>query len=373
MDLSGHLRYTTAGTVGVFEIQAMGRVADLGYLEVGDTPWPVESSWNRANRVLTAAGLPYQVVGDPPIGVNRRDVDRQPALVLIAQQAADVGAAVFDRPDGTVIFQHYSTRAQTWQFDRWIDQPPELDWATTTTAWWETADISPNAPVPLPLDMCAVGWEPVWRATSGAIINDVTLYYGPAPADGAQRSAIHVSDRGSIIRYGRRHYGNETQLVDRPSAAYRAGLILDQHRAAAWAVDQAVVYLTDLTPDARAAVLDLLCGSRIQLTGMPQPAPERDPVRVVEGWAHTLTGTRSDLLLHLSDPMWSYAGIVWGALRPACTWGDAAPTLLWVDAITDPCGDATIPPLGTAGGWTFGGGPVPGIGTVGGEIPSPPS
>jgi hypothetical protein len=367
LDLARHLRDTTAGQVGVFAVQAMGRVADLGYRDIGDTPWQPESSWNRANRILTLAGLPFEVAGDPPIGITGRDVDRQPALALITGMAQDVGAAVFDRPDGRIVFQHYDTRAQTWQFDRWMDQPPTDTWQTSAVAWWETATISPNAPLPFDVDMCAVGWEPVWRATSGAIINSVTLFYGPRRADGLQRDAWHVTDPSSMAVHGRRHYGAETQLVDQASASYRAGLILDQHRGPRWAVDQVTVHLTAVSdPVDRSTVLALQCGDRIQLRGLPQPAPEHDPVRVVEGWTHTMSRTRSDVVLHLSDPAWSYAGITWGALDVGCVWQELPPSLVWVDAISDPCAPNTMAQLGTARGWTYTGTWIPGAGTGGG-------
>jgi hypothetical protein len=340
-ELSAHIPYNGVEH-GVFDVQAIGNVATLGFREIGDVPWPVELVADRATHILNPTGVPYRVEGAPSIRVTTRDVDRQPALTLITELAQDVGAAVFDTPDGVVVFQHYAARAQSWHFTRWMDVPPAVVWSAAAGHWadWNaTATTSPNAPVPIRLDMCAVGWEPVWRETSGAVINDVTLYYGPTPADGGTRDGWHLMDTDSVTLHGRRHFGAETQLADLDGAMERAGMILDLHSEPRWGMAEILVYVDDLPPAEQTTMLGLLCGARVQLTDMPQPAPEYSPVRIVEGWTHTLTPTRSDLVLQVSDPLHSYAGITWGALPPAGTtpplrWMDVPPAVIWADALT---------------------------------------
>lgn len=260
------------------------------------------------------------------------------ALDTITQLAHDAAAAVFDTPDGQVVYQQYDARAQTWVFRRWLDAPgvwSEQDqWFTD---WNATAEVSPAAPLPLVLDSCTVGWEPVWRSSRGQIINHITLAYGPTP-DGGTQPTVTAQDTTSITRFGLRHYGENTQLSDQGSAQYRAGLGIDLQSWPHWALAQLDIYVDDLPPAQRAKVMALRCGDRVHLTGLPMPAPQPEAVLVVEGWTHTLTATRSVLTLNLSDPNQSYAGITWGALPPAGTtpplrWQDCPPALIWADAI----------------------------------------
>jgi uncharacterized Zn-binding protein involved in type VI secretion len=70
--LSGH---NTLG--GVFEVTAMGAVAILGWRDVGDVPWPVQTPGERAARILTAAGVPFTVADQSKLLVNAQDVDRR--------------------------------------------------------------------------------------------------------------------------------------------------------------------------------------------------------------------------------------------------------------------------------------------------------
>jgi hypothetical protein len=58
-------------------------------------------------------------------------------------------------------------------------------------------------------------------------------------------------------------------------------------------------------------------------------------VRIVEGWTHTLSATTDTLLLHLSDPAHSYAGITWSVFAPFTPrWVDVDPAVIWTDVIT---------------------------------------
>lgn len=333
------LTHTTPGDTGraaVIALTAIGTLGDLGWRDVGADPWPEESTADRARGILSAAGVPYKVEGDPPLRVTARDVDRKRALELIGGLAEDAGAAVFDTPDGTVVFQHYAARAQTWTYRLWREAPgiwSEQDqWFTD---WTATAADSPTAPTPVDLPCDAVAWEPVWGQTAGDVINHVTLSYGVAP-DGGEQPEWTVSDADSMTRHGRQHYGKQTALADQASAAYRAGLILDRHDTPRWGMTGLDVYPADMDPALAARVLALTCGDRVNVLGLPQPAPDIDVVAVVEGWTHTITPAGDVLTLNLSDPLHSYAGIIWAALDPAGRWQDCPPALAWFDALTDP-------------------------------------
>jgi hypothetical protein len=325
---------------GVFEVTAMGQVATLGHRDIGDQPWPVESPHARATRVLTLAGVPFMVADTSNLLVNARDVDRKEALSVVNDLASDTGAAVFDTPDGHVVFQHYSTRAQTWHWYLWLEAPGV--WADAGGVWdtWaDTEEVSPSAPLPLTIDGCAVLWEPSWVSTSGDIVNSVSIGYGP-DVEGGARPSVTTINPASVARFGRKHVAGPGGLADVGSAMERGNMILDLHSFPHWAIDNVVVLLDkippgDQVPTVADSVMGLLCGSKVQLLGMPQPAPEYDPVRIVEGWTHTLSAGSDTLLLHLSDPAHSYAGITWSVFAPLTPrWVDVDPAVVWVDVIT---------------------------------------
>jgi hypothetical protein len=332
------LTHTTPGTTraAVIAVTAIGVLADLGWRDVGGAPWPEESTADRARSILADSDVPYRVEGDPPLKVIPRDVDRARALDLITRLAEDSGAAVFDTPDGAVVFQHYAARAQTWTYRLWREAPgiwSEQDqWFTD---WAATAATSPTAPAPVDLPCDVAAWEPVWGQTAGQVINHVTIGYGIVPAGGSQAEWT-ISDAGSVARYGRQHYGKQTELADQPSAAYRAGLIIDRNDTPRWGMTGLDVYPAEMDPALAARVLALTCGDRVNVLGLPQPAPDIDVVAVVEGWTHTINPAGDVLTLNLSDPLHSYAGVIWAAIDPAGRWQDCPPALAWFDALTDP-------------------------------------
>jgi hypothetical protein len=294
-------------------------------------PWPVHTVAQRANTILIASGMGFRVEGDPSITVNARDVDRQTALTLVTELAEDTGAAVFDTPDGTVVFQHYAARAQTWQYVLWVDMVGDWSAQDPTTTWADMAMVSPSAPLPIDLDSCAVLWEPAWNTTSGQIINSCTVAYGPE-IEGGERPAVTATNPTSVALYGRRHIFLGAQVADVGSAMERASMVLDVHSFPYWSIGEITIFPAMV--DDPGPILGLLCGSKVQLRGMPQPAPEHDPVRIVEGWAHILTPTDDVLILNVSDPLHSYAGIVWAALLADFRWIDLDPNSMWTDAIT---------------------------------------
>jgi hypothetical protein len=320
-----------AGREALVNVTAVGAVATLGARDIGEQPWPEQTVAARAGTILTAAGVPHLVQGDPTIRVTRLDVDRRTALDLIGELASDAGAAVFDTPDGEVVFQHYAARAQTWQWFRWADEPPDATWDTQTVVWADMVVVSPAAPLPVPVDACWVVWEPTWETSSANIINHVTVEYGPKPEQG-DRPALTVSNPGSIARYGRRHTFLGGGIADPDSALERAAAILDIHAHPRWNMASLDILLRE-TADPF-PFLGLRCGDKLHLTGVPDPSPEPAPVLIVEGWTHLLDGDNDTLTLYVSDPLYSYAGITWSALPPALRWADVAPGVIWTEAIT---------------------------------------
>jgi hypothetical protein len=192
--------------------------------------------------------------------------------------------------------------------------------------------VSPAAPLPIPVDACWVVWEPTWETSSANIINHVSVEYGPKPEEG-DRPVLTVSNPGSITRYGRRHTFLGGGIADVDSAMERAGMILGVHAQPRWNMASVDILLRE-TADPF-PFLNLRCGDKVHLTGVPTPSPEPAPVLIVEGWTHLLDGDNDTLTLYVSDPLYSYAGVAWTAL-PADEprWIDLPPALVWTDAIT---------------------------------------
>jgi hypothetical protein len=321
-----------AGREALVNVTAVGAVATLGARDIGEQPWPVQTVAQRASSILTAAGMPFRIQGDPRILLNPLDVDRRTALDVIGDLATAAGAAVFDTPDGEVVFQHYTARAQTWQWFRWVDEPPQATWDTQTERWADLLTVSPSAPLPIPVDACWVVWEPTWETSSANIINHVSVEYGPKPDEG-ERPVHTESNRGSINRYGRRHTFIGGDIADAPSAMQRASMILTVHAEPHWNMASVEILLRE-TGDPF-PFLNLRCGDKVHLTGVPAPSPEPAPVVIVEGWTHLLDGDNDTLTLYVSDPLYSYGGIAWSALPPSVPrWMDVPPDLVWTDAIT---------------------------------------
>jgi hypothetical protein len=327
-----HIDHRTGREVLV-NVTAIGAVADLGTRNVGSSPWPQESVAARATHILMAAAVPFLVQGDSSIRVNPQDVDFHPAMDLIGSLAQDTGAAVFDTPTGEIMFQHYAARAQTWQWFRWIDEPPTATWDAQTDLWSDLVVVSPAAPLPVPVDACWVVWEPTWETSSANIINHVSIEYGPQEVGDGTRSVVTASNPDSITRYGRRHTYLGGNIADEESARERAGMVLDVHAHPRWNMASLEILLLE-TADPF-PFLALRCGHKLHLTSVPEPSPEPSPVLIVEGWTHVLDGANDSLTLYVSDPLYSYAGITWSALPPVePRWIDIPPALIWTEAIT---------------------------------------
>jgi hypothetical protein len=327
-----HIDYRT-GAEAVVNVTAVGAVADLGTRNIGDRPWPEQTVAARAANILTSAGVPFLIQGDPTVRVNPQDVDFHSALDLIGALAEDTGAAVFDTPAGEVVFQHYAARAQTWQWFRWVDEPPDATWDVQTDLWSDMVVVSPAAPLPIPVDACWVVWEPTWETSSANIINHVSVEYGPEVEGGGSRAVLTGSNPDSITRYGRRHVYLGGNIADVDSAMERAGMVLDVHAHPRWNMASLEILLLE-TADPF-PFLALRCGDKLHLTSVPKPTPDPGPVLIVEGWTHLLDGNNDSLTLYVSDPLYSYAGITWSAMPPdEPRWMDVVPTLVWTDAIT---------------------------------------
>ena len=338
VDTVGH------GMCALITLTAAGPVAALGVRVVGDEPWPAETGAQRAERILTLAGVGHSIDGAVDPLVVPRDVDAQPALTLLEELAGSTGAAVFDTPTGTVVYQAISGRARPVFGYRWQDFPPTDTWSGfPPTMLWADFDgwISPDSDLPTLLPAAAVEWEPAWNLTEAEVINHARIGYG-VPADGSQQEYAEAVDETSQAAHGTRYRYIGTQLADPSDAADRAGHIISTQARPRWAMPSVVVLLDlirESDPTLYTNVLGLLCGDHVIVHGLPQPAPAIDWPAIVEGWTYqywkTDHGTEHErTTLALSDPLASLAVIAWTDYPPLYRWSDHPTPLSWSDLTT---------------------------------------
>ena len=337
----GHVDDTDGTRWGQFTVTAAGPLAALGVRKIGDEPWPEETGAQRAERILTAAGTPWQVQGDVDWSVLPRDVDAQPAAGLLDDLAADTLAAVFDTPAGEVVYQPLPSRRRhkmpwRWQdFDptfTWADFPPDFTWNGDPPSFADW--ISPAYSPPLRLPCTAVEWEPEWRSSEATVINHVAVGWG----DTDPQAVVELEDTSSIAAHQRRYLYRGTQLAVEADATAHASHVLVTQTRERWQIGDVVVALDQLDPATYNDALGLMCGDHVTLEGLPQPAPATTWTGIVEGWTYTQTGQGGQLsermTLALSDPLLSLAVMRWQDYPADYTWSDHPATLTWGD-LTD--------------------------------------
>lgn len=314
-----------------FNIQAIGKVSRLGTKTIGGNDFPKENAHARALSIMQLSGEDYIVEGGYEIELKAKTANDQPILDIINQLASDVGAAVVDRPDGKILVQFYDARGANEYFEKWQDQGNQK-WSEQTLRWIDKQAISPTAGIPVNLNANTVIYEPIWRINSGSIINRVNLGY--------DNGAVYtVEDTGSQADFGLRALGLNTEIHDLTSATLRAGQILNRQSQPRWAMGSVEVYMDRITDTTqRSKLMALTCGNRVQVNGLPKPAPYTNWVGVVEGWSESFVGNGNNggthrLVLALSDPFASYAGMTWNQLLLQ-KWNTINTSVIWANAIT---------------------------------------
>lgn len=314
-----------------FNIQAIGKVSRLGTKFIESTSFAKEVSHPRAEEILRQSGEDFLVEGGYETEVKAQTIEHENILGLLQKLADDAGAAIVDTPDGKILCQFYDSRGTSDYYEKWQDQG-NRKWTNETERWIDKQRISPTAGIPLALAANTVIFEPIWRMGSGAIINKVILGYDNG-------STYTTEDLTSQSTYGLRTLDLVTELYNLASATTRAGQILARQSYPRWAMGSVEILMDQVTDSTqRGKIMDLICGKRVYITGLPTPAPYTNWVGVVEGWSESYVGTGNGTSTHritlaLSDPFASYAGITWSALSTQ-KWNTINTSVIWSNAIT---------------------------------------
>jgi hypothetical protein len=338
----------------VLTITASSHLADLGRTYVGDTPWAQEKATVRAARILSAVGYASTLYGgqfDP--AVLARDVDRQPALDLVAALAVE---ALFDVTDWVGNVAAWSDLSPTMT---WASVPPEVSWSSFPTyvppsvkagpttgpqallvasTWREAyaataAAAAPGAYANLVLSACELlsSWSAAY--TYAGMVNRLTLRYGPTPDGGSQPEKVYTA-QASINAYGLLESSLSTDLATVADADAMAG-----HLFASASLSKptlpALVFDLWRTASKATGTAFLTSGNRVLSAFWWIPdLPETLPVNPhgylwLEGIHHRITPDGWAIEAAVSDP-WPYGNAwQWVQLPPATSWATTPPAVTW--------------------------------------------
>ena len=312
----------------IIDVTAVGKLANLGRFFY-ETTRPEEDLQARVDAILTATGLTYSAQADPAyalLEVLAADAALEDARTQLDVLNVWTGGTLYDKPDGTVVFESYTRRGYNYATATWAGMP--LDWDSTTGDWASQYAAGSAAPSTVTLPVTAVVWEPRWAATSSTIVNDVTVSYGTLdPQD-----TFNQVDAVSVAAFGSRAISITTGLVDVDDAGNRASLVLTAQATERWTLGGVEILMETLDAPTLALVMGLTSGDRVIVTGLPTPGPIAQFLGVLEGWTETYTIDGYRLTLALSDPRYSYAMLPWDEAG-AADWQNVPITTTWSDVI----------------------------------------
>lgn len=283
------------------QVIAVGPLADLGRRIVGDAPWPQEIDGTRVAAVMEAAGIPLDPLYSDPgtVQILPRDVDSQPALDVIRRTAESANGMLWETRDGEI---------------RYAD-----------------ADHRRGNAVALELDSCDVLVTPMWKRSTEALLNKVSLGYGPVPDEGEQPRYIAQRD-DSIGRYGRYELSTETELAEYDDAAALGNLLLTRNSSPVWIMAELPVDMGGLDPVRTDALLGLDMHALVGLTGLPSAGAAPTTANLwLEGWTETLEYGSHEITLAVTGYCRTVPAPRWNDLHPGTTWDTAPGT--WDDAV----------------------------------------
>ena len=312
----------------IIDVTAVGLLANLSRFFY-DTTRPEEDLQDRVDAILTATGLTYSAQADPNylfLEVLAADAVLEDARTQLDSLNDQTGGTLYDKPDGTVVFESYTRRGYNYATATWEGMP--LDWDSTTGDWVSQYAPGDAAPTAVTLPVTAVVWEPRWQATASTIVNDVTVSYGTAdPQD-----TFNQVDAVSVAAFGSRAITINTTLADVDDAANRASLVLTAQATERWTLGGVEILMETLSAPELSEVMNLTSGDRVVVTGLPTPGPITEFLGVLEGWTETYTIDGYRLTLALSDPRYSYAMLPWDEAG-AADWVNVPIATTWSDVI----------------------------------------
>lgn len=293
------------GTVPLTRVTMLciGKLPILADLTGGGAGYTAQTAAARVAAIMDPTGLTYTATNvDAAFDLVAYAANEQTVSQLLADVLESTGGTYTDLPNGSILIESYTKRGY----------------------------VSGSAPTPVSLPAAGVLWEPVWKQTIGTIRTSATVGYGT----GSPQSTVTVADTAAETIYGDRPVTLASMLANVDDATSRAGNIVAAQSRATWSLQQVSIMLDLLTAPQRTDVLALVSGSRVEVTDLPQPAPDTDYIGVVEGWGESITPAGHVLTLSLSDPRHSNAMLLWSAIPTGETWSTIPTARQWADLVS---------------------------------------
>lgn len=275
-------RYEDTEQATFVDVTAADQRAELGSRDVGDAPWLEETLGSRFQRIITASGQPIQArvsATASPLMISWRDVDRQPAIVLLSELAASADGVLWAATHPTtgpyLSLESLSDRAALYTLNRGTDLVVRI------------APKSLDSVGGVILDACDVLLEPVrWRHDIEDMATQVSVTWReqtlddkgqPAPTDRTITSTNTVLEQ----TIGRHRVAVSTQLSRLSSAGLVADAVLGRTGNQQWRVG-GLTWRADTTDqldaDALTRMMQLLDGTTrnglpLMLTNLPAWSP----------------------------------------------------------------------------------------------------
>lgn len=318
----------SAALLPVLQIDAIGKMARLGQIYVGEAGYPKADLNIRVAEILDDTGLTYTAnisTGNEQLHLDALDGGYS-AMQLLTDLCSQTGATMCDLPDGAILIESYAVRGIGYNPAHWYDVTDP--WSAVTYIWADVYDRTEAMPLAVDLPHDAVVWAPQWANDIVTIVNDVTVTYN-------NNDVTTDTDTDSVATYGRRGYTLATRYTTLADAQTRAGDVIRAQAFPRYGLTNVLIQMSKLTEPTLTAVRNLISGSRVNIDNLPQPSPIEDYCGIVEGWSDHYGPDGYFLSLSLSDPRYSYAVLRWSEVTVTETWGTVTPTTQWFNVVNN--------------------------------------
>ena len=165
-------------------------------------------------------------------------------------------------------------------------------------------------------------------ATVNSIINRVTVAYNN------NTGIVEMDDVPSQTAYGLRAYETDFNVVDSTDATLKASKVLAGYSEPNWITNPITIELGLIATNSDTAkMLQLVCGTPIDLQEVTDEIDVVPPDAFVEGYTETIRQTTWTMDLWVSDVRVTRAPQRWSSVTPALAWSSVSGTLTWFDSI----------------------------------------
>jgi hypothetical protein len=341
-------QYDTDQQATRVEVTAADQRAELGNRDVGDYPWPEEPLGVRFGRIVQRSGQPVETRVSASAAaylVSWRDVDRQPAMVLLDELATSA--------DGVLWAATHPTTGPYLELESMSDRVSLFVLQKTTPGdGLIRIVLKPTDQTgAVEIDACQILLDPVrWRHDIEDVATRVAVTWREQTVDdeGQQKPTDrteNLENPNLEAQIGVRRIALATQLSRQADAQNIAGAVLGRTGISQWRISGLEWHVNEnddqFDGDALTVLMKLLDGTSrnglpIILTNLPTWSPIAGTDRVplfLEGGRYTSQDGAWELDLIVSSATTVGDSVLWDELppNPGWSWNDFAPEVRWID------------------------------------------